>query len=69
MKTSKQKMGEKEEEEAKSWDIVFMEGYLKKLSKKVTGSGKYLTIDQTKMLTHAFIYSQFKYCNVIWMFC
>ena len=39
MKTSKQKMGEKEEEEAKSWDIVFMEGYLKKLSKKVTGSG------------------------------
>ena len=30
---------------------------------------KYLTIDQTKMLTHAFIYSQFKYCNIIWMFC
>ena len=30
---------------------------------------KYLTIDQTKMLTNAFIYSQFKYCNVIWMFC
>ena len=29
-------MGGKEEEKEKSWDIVFMEGYLKKLSKKVT---------------------------------
>ena len=27
--------GKEEEEKEKSWDIVFMEGYLKKLSKKV----------------------------------
>ena len=30
---------------------------------------KYLTVEQTKMLTNAFIYSQFNYCNIIWMFC
>ena len=30
---------------------------------------KYLTLDQTKMIANAFIYSQFNYCNIIWMFC
>ena len=26
---------------------------------------RYLTVEQTKMLTNAFIYSQFNYCNII----
>ena len=30
---------------------------------------KYLTLEQTKMIANAFIYSQFNYCNIIWMFC
>ena len=30
---------------------------------------KYLTLEQTKIIADAFIYSQFNYCNIIWMFC
>ena len=30
---------------------------------------KYLTLEQTKIIANAFIYSQFNYCNIIWMFC
>ena len=30
---------------------------------------KFLTFDQTKMLANSFVYSQFNYCNIIWMFC
>ena len=30
---------------------------------------KYLTLDQTKMIADAFIYSQFNYCIIIWVFC
>ena len=44
---------------------IFAKSKLKALQK----IRKYLTLDQTKIIAYAFIYSQINYCNIIRMFC